>query len=289
MSLKILALAWAARTRTVSQKAVLVRLADRAGDDGVAWPSQVSIAEDCCLSERGVRDAIAELAASGHMTIDRSHGRTAAGHPRHGYRIHPISTPATASGVTPAIPAAVEPDTGNGFRCDTGNPLHDTGKFCIRHRQSLPPNRNESSENHHRTVIEPRVSAKDDAPRAKSDRKPGGGLGEVKAYFLDHGGKAHDAEDFWDWYEGNGWTQGKARTPLRKWQAAANRWIRNANERTKPNGHRRPTAADDRNGYVGTAGITDWGDDVPFEAAPPAPNSHDASPVGGVEAGEPWA
>jgi uncharacterized phage protein (TIGR02220 family) len=58
---------------------------------------------------------------------------------------------------------------------------------------------------------------------------------------------------------------------------------------TQPNGHRRPSAAGERNAYIGTAGGTDWGEDVPFEAANAAPDTHDAGSVGGVEEGEPGA
>ena len=84
--------------------------------------------------------------------------------------------------------------------------------------------------------------------RVKTERKPANGLQEVKDEFHRLGGSELDALDFWDWYEGNGWTQGKARTPLRQWKNAANRWIRNANDQS-----RTPTVNGGRNGRHDTA------------------------------------
>lgn len=41
------------------------------------------------------------------------------------------------------------------------------------------------------------------------------------------------AEDFFDFYESKGWLVGKS--PMKKWEAAANRWIRQ-NKKTVGNG-----------------------------------------------------
>jgi hypothetical protein len=37
-----------------------------------------------------------------------------------------------------------------------------------------------------------------------------------------------EAADFFDYYDGNGWVQGKSRKPIIKWTAAASKWIRTA-------------------------------------------------------------
>lgn len=65
MSTMISAACWPLQGMSVSQKAVLVSLADQASDDGVCWPAVKSIALRTCLSERAVQDALAWLQTAG--------------------------------------------------------------------------------------------------------------------------------------------------------------------------------------------------------------------------------
>ena len=62
-------------------------------------------------------------------------------------------------------------------------------------------------------------------------------LEEVKEFF----DKAHGADDFYDFYSGNGWKQG--RVPLKDWKAAARRWRRN-NKTDSPASHKPVVKAD---------------------------------------------
>lgn len=65
MSTIISAACWPLQGMSVSQKAVLISLADQASDDGVCWPAVKSIALRTCLSERAVQDALSWLQAAG--------------------------------------------------------------------------------------------------------------------------------------------------------------------------------------------------------------------------------
>lgn len=65
MSTIISAACWPLQGMSVSQKAVLISLADQASDDGVCWPAVKSIALRTCLSERAVQDALAWLQTVG--------------------------------------------------------------------------------------------------------------------------------------------------------------------------------------------------------------------------------
>lgn len=65
MSTMISAACWPLQGMSVSQKAVLISLADQASDDGVCWPAVKSIALRTCLSERAVQDALAWLQTVG--------------------------------------------------------------------------------------------------------------------------------------------------------------------------------------------------------------------------------
>lgn len=63
---------WTRRVRDAvavkgAARAVLYALADRADEDGVAWPGQAQIALDAGLTDRGVRKVLPELVASGHL------------------------------------------------------------------------------------------------------------------------------------------------------------------------------------------------------------------------------
>lgn len=61
MSTIIMSQCWPLQSLSVTQKAVLISLADQANDDGVCWPAVGTIAKRCCMSARAVRDAMDHL------------------------------------------------------------------------------------------------------------------------------------------------------------------------------------------------------------------------------------
>lgn len=68
MSYKVVSRAWSVKGLSPAQKLVLVRLADMANDDGVCWPSYVSIARDVEIDVRSVRRIAAVLESLGLLT-----------------------------------------------------------------------------------------------------------------------------------------------------------------------------------------------------------------------------
>jgi hypothetical protein len=74
--------AWKAPCRSAAQKLVLLRLADRADETGVCWPSVQGLAIDCGLSERSVTRAIAANKADMHISVKPT-ARTSQ------YHVHP--------------------------------------------------------------------------------------------------------------------------------------------------------------------------------------------------------
>ena len=60
---------------SAAQKAVLMCVADRADDAGIAWPSIPGICEWTCLSRTAVIVAMRELAAQGLVAIEKATGR----------------------------------------------------------------------------------------------------------------------------------------------------------------------------------------------------------------------
>ena len=62
---------WAADLQGISPmaKLVLLRLADRADESGICYPSQRRLAAECCITERTVRNAITDLICRGLVII----------------------------------------------------------------------------------------------------------------------------------------------------------------------------------------------------------------------------
>jgi hypothetical protein len=71
MSTIIMSQCWPLQGLSVTQKAVLISLADQANDDGVCWPAVGTIAARCCMSPRAVRTAMDHLEVVGLLTRDR--------------------------------------------------------------------------------------------------------------------------------------------------------------------------------------------------------------------------
>lgn len=71
MSTIIMSLCWPLQSLSVTQKAVLISLADQANDDGVCWPAVGTIAKRCCMSARAVRDAMDHLELVGLLSRER--------------------------------------------------------------------------------------------------------------------------------------------------------------------------------------------------------------------------
>jgi hypothetical protein len=71
MSTIIMSSCWPLQGLSVTQKAVLISLADQANDDGVCWPAIGTIAKRCCMSARAVRSAMDHLEVVGLLSRER--------------------------------------------------------------------------------------------------------------------------------------------------------------------------------------------------------------------------
>ena len=130
------------------QKIVLLSLADQANDHGVCWPSMAQIAVRCSITERSVRNHVAEMESSGILRRDVIAGRGTVYHINIGgntgtfdpfgskktddceqytpekFSSHPgngfLPTPETVSSLPrknfPHTPETVSGNPGNGFR-----------------------------------------------------------------------------------------------------------------------------------------------------------------------------
>lgn len=74
MSIELMSKIWKCGPPETGARFVLLALADHANDDGVCYPSAARIAEKCCMSVRGVRRLVKQLADGGWITVDGNAG-----------------------------------------------------------------------------------------------------------------------------------------------------------------------------------------------------------------------
>jgi hypothetical protein len=84
VSNKIMSQCWPLKMPPTA-KAILISLADHAGEDGLCWPSIDTVSDRTCVSRRSVIDAIKWLEDSCALVADRSNGR----HTK--YRLTPLN------------------------------------------------------------------------------------------------------------------------------------------------------------------------------------------------------
>lgn len=162
MSIKVTNWVWAKSTSKNGARLVLLALADRADDDGFAWPSIDDLCERTHLSPRAVQKALTALVESEELEVEWGGGRRV----RNRYRILPKprtsdgvtgeyprpsdgvtdGKPRTSDGVTPEETPHFEAETPS-FATETpsfahGNPVNSAGE------PPLEPS-TEPSENHH--------------------------------------------------------------------------------------------------------------------------------------------
>lgn len=144
---------------TPTAKAVLVAMADYAGDDGRCWPSMARLCEFTCLSERAVRNAVRELEKSGVVVSERASGRTSH------YLVCPQiarTTPAPDAGLKddeprqqmPPAPSAAPAGDAGTQAPDAAEPRHEMPVP----RHDVPPNHQEPPKQPPRTTKPPAVA-----------------------------------------------------------------------------------------------------------------------------------
>ena len=124
---------WAAELRGIPPmaKLVLLRLADRADESGICYPSQRRLAAECCITERTVRNAITNLNSLGLVII---HTPSTPKGDTTRYRLTFANTPEPRSGE--------EPHSGGGPTVQRGG-------------TAFQGERNHVPVNHQRTIIQP--------------------------------------------------------------------------------------------------------------------------------------
>lgn len=72
MSVRIISTVFERSEATHAARLVLIALADNASDDGIAWPTQETLAHKARLSKRAVADAISELVSKNEIEVRKA-------------------------------------------------------------------------------------------------------------------------------------------------------------------------------------------------------------------------
>jgi DNA-binding transcriptional MocR family regulator len=119
-----------------------------------------------------------------------------------------------------------------------GRNRYITARPCSRVKMTTQDGQNDHAEASKRRTTNT-IDRTDNNTSKKRASRPKG-LEEVVAAFTEVGAAETDAMAFYDYYEANGWTQGRNK-PIKDWKAAARGWIRrtpqftnNAVKRTGP-------------------------------------------------------
>lgn len=123
MSFKVTKWAWSRSESRNGARLVMLALADRADDNGFAWPSIEDLCERTKLSPRAVQKAITNLVELGELEVESGGGRRV----RNRYTI--IPKPRTSDGVTGEYPGTSDGVTDGKPRTSDGVSPQETPHF----------------------------------------------------------------------------------------------------------------------------------------------------------------
>lgn len=162
MSFKVTNWVWARSESRNGARLVMLALADRADDNGCAWPSVDDLAERTRLTPRAVRKCVRELVDLGELKVEEGGGR----HRSNRYRI--IPKPGTLDRVTDEKPGTLDRESGS----ETLNSAHETLNFETETLNSATQNPVQSSPE---PPLEPSENRQGNHPPAPREEAP---LGE---------------------------------------------------------------------------------------------------------------
>lgn len=131
MSIRYMRWAWDLKLSPVP-KLVLLKLTDNANDSGCCFPSIVLISRQCCIGERSVQRAIAELVSLGHVKVEkrfREDGSQTSNRyyliaGEAGVKLTPPRDPMKTEGVTTSTPQDDPSDTQTTIQPKVSKPSH---------------------------------------------------------------------------------------------------------------------------------------------------------------------
>lgn len=163
--------------------------------DGVCWAGDERLAKYMTVTPSYIRKAIRKLKKSGHITV-KGYGQSR--------KLVPNGTSSNRNKFQ------MEQNLGQMDQLDgtIGTKVGTIGPQTIEHTIEY--------------TIEPTIEKKQTKKKPKD-------LEEVLESFKEVGADESEAMAFFDYYEANGWTQGRNK-PIKDWKAAARGWIRRSHQ-----------------------------------------------------------
>lgn len=190
----------------MTEKIVLLKLADHAKDDGSdVYPGQKSVAAECGCSVRTVQRVVKWACGEGILEELPGPGNKI----RH-YRF-----------CLDSMRQRVRVTESQG----------DSQSGSGRQRVGLRVTHSRAINKNHQLTIKEQERGEDKSSPTPSEKKlqfQKPAVDDVAKYAISRGGSAAEAEKFWDFYESKGWKVG--RDPMKDWQAAWRNWERRNGE-----------------------------------------------------------
>lgn len=159
MSIKVTNWVWAMSKSRNGARLVLLAIADRADDSGLAWPSIEDIADRTKLSARAVQKGIASLVEIEELEVENGGGR----HRSNRYRVTP--KPRTSDGVIDEEPRTYDGESGT----ETPNFAPETPNSATETPNNTPGNPVQSSPE---PPLEPPTEPSENPPARRHEPSP---------------------------------------------------------------------------------------------------------------------
>lgn len=210
---------------------VYCHIARRAGSDGTCYASLGTMATTCRLNIKTVQGSIADLRERGMISKDYRHGRPSIYRlmPSSQWQPYPKEDHAQSDTIPNRIPRGIPK---RGVNHHTQSDTYKGTPTKLPHE--VTPNMEGLTD-----ILNPESSTGSQSkpsPKRQTFTKPT--LDDVKAYAIEIRLPTTEADDFYDYYESNGWRVG-GKGSMKDWKASARRWKRNWEKKTgshtKPN------------------------------------------------------
>ncbi len=186
---------WNDTSLSLFERCFMGKIMALAKKDGVCWAGDNRLAEYMTVTPSYIRKSIRNLKDSGHLTVN-GYGQSR--------KLVPNGTSSNK----------------NKFQMEQklGEMEHLVGTIGTKVGTIGPHTIEHTKEN----TIEPTIEKKQTKNKPKD-------LDEVLESFKEVGAEESEALAFFDYYEANGWTQGRNK-PIKDWKAAARGWIRRSHQ-----------------------------------------------------------
>lgn len=200
---------WNDTSLSFFERCFIGKITALAQKDGVCWAGDERLAKYMTVTPSYIRKAIRKLKKSGHLTV-KGYGQSR--------KLVPNGTSSNRNKFQ------MEQNLGQMEQVDgtIGTKVGTIGPHTIEH----------TIEHTKEPTIE----------KNRTKKKPKD-LDEVLESFKEVGAEESEAMAFFDYYEANGWTQGRNK-PIKDWKAAARGWIRRSHQFKKNEKHTRPGPSD---------------------------------------------